>query len=304
MEAVEATEKMNNRRTDFNYNYNNQVKHFSSQSQRYSHNHSQSHSFPLYAFLTEEGDEVVGAGNSTDNDNDNSTDSNSTNHTVAPTTTVAPTNSSNHTVVPTPAPSNHSHTDNSTNTSAPTTLAPTTLAPTPSHTKKYTTKPTMAPTVEPSNHHHKSSSAATMSAFKAFFRAIGRMIAWSIVLGLGILFYGWCINHRYHIAYYCRHFGHCLMSCYRVLAVKFRQRFGHSAHNHNSNYYDAVGQYESPSTNMNTIIFDPPSSTSPSGGNNMHNNTNNNSSAATTNYSTDQGFVLGQHSTNGNPFTN
>lgn len=182
--------------------------------------------------------------------NSNSSDDNST--TIAP--TMTPTNSSNHTTV---APNHTPH--------------PT---PTPAPTKAY---PTPAPTVAPDDDQHQHT-----SAFQNFLRMMGKLVAWCLLMGLAVLAYGWAMNHRYQIAYYCRHLGHCLVSCQRLVAAKLRQRGWIGGGRGGGGDYMAVERYDAQA--MNTLIFDSPHT------NPFEDDTNNN------NYSTDNGFVLGQHS--------
>ena len=195
----------------------------------------------------------------------NHTHNHSHHHTFAP--TMAPTNSSDDnstTIAPTMTPTNSSnHTDAPNHTPHPT--------PTPAPTKAYHTP---APTVAPDDTNHP-------SAFQNFLRMMGKLIAWCLLMGLAVLAYGWAMNHRYQIAYYCRHLGHCLVSCQRLVVAKLRQRGWWLRR---GNDYMAVERYDAQA--MNTLIFDSPH-TNPfddaGGGDN-------------TNYSTDNGFVLGQHS--------
>jgi hypothetical protein len=203
---------------------------------------------------------AAGGSNSTDS---NSTDTNTTAPTMAPsnstdnsnsTNTTAPSNST--TAAPTVAPTNS--TDGNT-TTAPT-MAPTnnqtngtTPAPTPSPTKKYippddnkTTAPTLAPTTEPPR-----------DAGFSFFRMLGKMVAWCILLALAVLVYGWGMNNRVYIAYYARHARHGCSSCYYWLLQKIRpNNYGgyHALYPHND------------ATSLSTGLLDTPGAGDPNEG--------------------------------------
>jgi hypothetical protein len=181
--------------------------------------------------------------------------------------------------VPTPPPGNHSHhEDSNSTTSAPTptgdnngtTPAPSTIAPhtphptpTPAPSKNYTppTPPhhdgnnTKYPTAAPSAHSLKPTDAGASGV--SFFRLMGKMLAWCILMGLGVLLYGFCLQNKYQIAYYLRHAGHCLVSINRWLLQKVRPDFNHS-HNLHSGY---AAMYASERNDaQEALLFDEPNS--------------------------------------------
>lgn len=200
--------------------------------------------------------------------------SNNTNSTTTASPTLAPTHADGTTDAPVPIipvpPGNHTHnhsmtdaptatpTSESNKTSAPTpTPGPT---PTPAPTKHYvppdqhTDAPTASPTSEEDKHPNKE------SAGLSFLRMIGRMFAWCILMGLGVLFYGFCINHRYQIAYYLRHAGHCCKivseqvayRCQRLLA-RLRGNDGEGTR------YAPLYPEDATSNNLHAnLLFDPP----------------------------------------------
>ena len=180
------------------------------------------------------------------------------------------TNQTNHTVAPSVAPSSHTTPAPSSNTTtAPTTLAPTTAkpTPTPAPTKAYhapTDPPTsLAPTAE---NHEKGEGFS-------FFRIVGKMFAWCILMGLGILLYGFCIQHKYQIAYYLRHCWHCLQSVNAWLIHKIRPEASHNLHRG----YAAMYAQERNDA-QSSLLFDAPNGT-------MFEGPDNN-----------DGFVMGQQS--------
>jgi hypothetical protein len=190
------------------------------------------------------------------------TNSSSTAPSVAP--TIAPGNHTNHTS--TPAPSIHP------TTPAPSTLAPTTALPTPTPkpyvapTEPPTHAPTLAPTKEPQS-----------GGGVSFFRMIGKMLAWCILMGLGVLLYGFCIQHKYQIAYYLRHFWHCLQAVNSWLIQKIRPDASHNLHRG----YAAMFAQER--NDAQSLLFDNPNGTMYEGGGGVPD-------------ATSDGFVMGQHS--------
>lgn len=134
---------------------------------------------------------------------------------------MAPSNHTNHT---TPAPSpNHTHVP----TEAPT-----------KHPTKAPTKPTRAPTKDPTHHpyvppddddepdHDDYHDKKNPHQHLGFFGMLGRLIAWLILLFLGTLLFGFCMNHRYQIYYVLRGLYYTVLgwSCTRRLLAQLGLR--------------------------------------------------------------------------------
>ncbi|CAB9528240.1 expressed unknown protein [Seminavis robusta] len=185
---------------------------------------------------------------------------------VVPVPTPPPGNRTQHPTTPSPT-----ITPDDFNTTAPTTVAPTSVAPTPAPSHK---NETPAPTHETAP---PTSAPTTAATGLSFFRMMGKMIAWCILLGLGVLLYGFCIQHQYQIAYYARHCGHCLVGVNQWLLQKIRP-----SHNLHSGYA-AMYASERNDAQSSALLFDAPdNSFFGAGGNNGDYH--------------DGGFVMGQHS--------